>query len=765
MLPKRFGSVSSAWRSTRPASRAWRRRKQSRQLFVEALEARALMTLSGDMLFPADNPWNQKIVTAPVAANSSTLVASIGTSSRLHPDFGTVFEGANIGIPYNVVSGTQAPVHVVIDAYADESDLVDVPIPPGAVIEGDPLSGSQNDGDRHLMVYDKDNNIAYELFNVHRPSETSDGQWHADSEAVWDMSQNSFRSPGDTSADAAGLPILPGLVRVDEVLDQGLINHALRFTVPRSRNAYVFPASHQAGSNNTDYPRMGERFRLKQTFDISGFSPTNQVILKALKEYGMIVADNGSAWYLSGAPSSRWNDDDLHALGDILGSNFEALNLSPTVTSLDQSSGSTAGGTQVTIHGQGFSGAAGQLQVRFGTTLSSPPTILSDTVLVAIAPPHAAGTVHIAVQTPYGTSPATSADQFTFTAAATASVVGRRLFYNQSGTAGPTVRYDGNSSAINPADDAAIATDKTAYMPGSGPATFANISSYTKGINGIMIDIAGPHGTITASSFIFRVGNNNAPSSWTTAPPPASISVRAGAGLSGSDRVEIIWNNGDITKKWLQVVTKTSTGLPQLAGYATGYGDVFYFGNALANSGLGDTSTLSTVDVIDELEARNHPQARFQNVLITNIRDYNRDAIVDVTDALAARNNATSGVSGANPAVRYLNLSAGSPPNAPEGDGDGGGAVASASTASSGSSSQASGPSWLADSLAIASAISPGASATALLQLLGEDDSPSRRWHDGELVISAQPSVLFQFGARQRPGRFQGLLHRDVIRR
>lgn len=244
-----------------------------------------------------------------------------------------------------------------------------------------------------------------------------------------------------------------------------------------------------------------------------------------------------------------------------------------------------------------------------------------------------------------------------------AGILGRYLFYNQSGTAGPTVRYDGNDPAINSLDDNAIASDKAAYLPGTGAATFANISSYSKGINGIMIDIAGPHGTISADDFIFLVGNNNVPSSWATAPDPISVSVRAGAGTSGSDRVEIIWNNGDIKKQWLEVITlaNANTGLEQQAGYPTGQADVFFFGNALANSGFGDTATLSTVDTTDELQARNNPATLFTNIPITNVRDYNRDAIVDTTDQLLARNNTTNPLT----VTRYLSI--GSPPAAPQG--------------------------------------------------------------------------------------------------
>ena len=201
--------------SPRPGTRRLSGISASRRCFrgFEPLEERVLFTLQGNQVFPLDNPWNRPIDSAPVAANSATLVSSIGASSHVHPDFGTTYQGAYIGIPFNVVVGTQPKIDVVLDAYADESDDLPVPIPAGAVIEGDPLPSANNQGDRHLIVYDQDNNILYELYNTHRPSETSDGRWHADSEAVWQLDENWFRTPGDTSADAAGLPILPGLVR------------------------------------------------------------------------------------------------------------------------------------------------------------------------------------------------------------------------------------------------------------------------------------------------------------------------------------------------------------------------------------------------------------------------------------------------------------------------------------------------------------------------------------------------------------------------
>lgn len=388
-------------------------RKLNRRPAVEILEDRVVPTLLGNQLFPSDNPWNQYIANAPADLNSNTLVNSIGANSHVHPDFGAgMWQGANIGIPFNVVSGNQPKITVVIDAYEDQSDVVPIPIPAGVVLEGDPAAAP---GDRHMLVYDKDNNILYETFNTKRPSETADGMWHADSEAVWDLNVNSFRPPTWTSADAAGLPILPGLVRPDEVYDQGKIEHAIRFTVPSSRNAFIYPASHQAGSNNSSLPRMGERFRLKASFDISGFSPANRVILQAMKDYGLIVADNGSGWYISGEPSPRWNDDELNELKTLIGSNFEAVDLTPIVSGLDTTSGPGTGGTTVTITGLNFSGGAGLTQVFFGTTASTSVTVNSDGSITAVSPAHAAGTVDVTVQSPYGTSALVAADRFTYT--------------------------------------------------------------------------------------------------------------------------------------------------------------------------------------------------------------------------------------------------------------------------------------------------------------------------------------------------------------
>ena len=281
-------------------------------------------SIAGKQVFPPDNPWNTDISSQPVDPNSANLIASIGLSAGLHADFGTVWNGAPNGIPYVVVSGTQPMVPVSFD-YADESDPGPYPIPPGAPIEG----GASASGDRHVLVIDKDHWKLYELFAA-----TPQGSgWHAGSGAVFDLSSNTLRPAGWTSADAAGLPIFPGLVRYDEAVVQGAIKHALRFTVVHTRRAYVSPARHYASSlTDPNLPPMGMRVRLKAGFDVSPFPPEIRVILTALKKYGMFVADNGSNWYVSGAPDPRWSDDDLHTLSQVKGSDFEVVKMGTVTT-------------------------------------------------------------------------------------------------------------------------------------------------------------------------------------------------------------------------------------------------------------------------------------------------------------------------------------------------------------------------------------------------------------------------------------------------
>jgi hypothetical protein len=271
-------------------------------------------------VFPADNIWNTAVDQLPVSSNSATYVSTVGTGKTLHPDFGTVYDGAPNGIPYITVPGTQTKYPATF-AYADESDPGPYAVPLNAPIEG----GSSSTGDRHVIAIDTTNCILYELYAAYPQS----ASWEAGSGAIYNLKSNKLRPAGWTSADAAGLPIFPGLVRYDEVLT-GAIHHAIRLTIPQTQKDYVWPARHYA-SNLTDpkYPPMGTRFRLRANFDISSFSATNQIILKALKKYGMMVADNGSAWYISGAPDSRWNDDDLHNLGKLTGADFEVVDVSP----------------------------------------------------------------------------------------------------------------------------------------------------------------------------------------------------------------------------------------------------------------------------------------------------------------------------------------------------------------------------------------------------------------------------------------------------
>jgi hypothetical protein len=270
-------------------------------------------------VFPTDNAWNQRVDKLPTAAVSDAMVRAIGAGDNMHADFGSGhYNGAPIGIPYTTVSKLQRRVPVSFD-YADESDRGRYPIPARAPIEG----GSQSTGDRHVIVVDRDRCRLYELFAAY--PHNGGRSWHAGSGAVWNLRSNRLRPAGYTSADAAGLPILPGLARYDEV-KRGRIDHALRFTVERTRRAYVYPARHFA-SNLTDpnLPAMGQRFRLRASFDTSGYGPQSRVVLAALKRYGMIVADNGSNWFVSGAPSRGWDNDDLHGLHGVKGSDFEVV--------------------------------------------------------------------------------------------------------------------------------------------------------------------------------------------------------------------------------------------------------------------------------------------------------------------------------------------------------------------------------------------------------------------------------------------------------
>lgn len=276
-------------------------------------------------MFPADNIWNADISALPVHAMSNTWVTSIGAEALFHPDFGSgLYAGGTIGIPYTIIPAIQ-PLVPISFLYDDESEPGPYPIPPLAPVEGGRRLG-RGRGDAHVLLVEESTCTLYEIYAAKRKGNGS--SWSAGSGAVWDLNSNALRPDTWTSADAAGLPILPGLVRFEEV-EAGEIAHALRFTVPRTQRAYLWPARHFASSStDPSLPPMGVRFRLKPDVDISGFAPRNRVILTALKKYGMMVADNGSAWYLSGTSDPRWDNDELHELQNLRGSDFEAVDVS-----------------------------------------------------------------------------------------------------------------------------------------------------------------------------------------------------------------------------------------------------------------------------------------------------------------------------------------------------------------------------------------------------------------------------------------------------
>jgi len=292
-------------------------------------------SLNGFVPFPSDNLWNKNIASVAVDPNSSNIINYIGASDPLHPDFGSgLYNGSSIGIPYVVVGTGQAFVNITFTAYGSESDPGPMPVPATAPIEGYPAPGS---GDRHVLVLDNNNCWLYELYSSYPQN---DGSWDAASAAVWDLSADEQRPLTWTSADAAGLPIFPGLIRYDEVA-AGAINHAIRFTLQNSQAAFIPPASHWASTTSNSFAApMGMRMRLKSSFDISGFSATNQVILAALQQYGMIMADNGSNMFISGAPDDRWDNDDLHNLTTLTASDFEVVDMNPVYTQTNLPQGS-----------------------------------------------------------------------------------------------------------------------------------------------------------------------------------------------------------------------------------------------------------------------------------------------------------------------------------------------------------------------------------------------------------------------------------------
>ena len=284
-------------------------------------------SIAGCNVFPADNEWNRDVSGDAVDPNSDKYIAAMNPTKGLHPDWGN-WSTDHYGIPYDVVPSSQAKVPITFD-YADESDPGPYPIPPTARVEG----GAGSGGDQHVLIVQQGTCLLYEMFS----SSIAGAGWHAGSGAVWDLSSNKLRTEGWTSADAAGLPIFPGLARTDEVIDKGEIKHALRFTVVNSQKAYVHPATHFASSKtDPNLPPMGLRVRLKASVDLSSMSPAAKVVFTALKKYGMFVADNGSDWYVSGSSDDKWSGDVMDKLNTdfkkVHGSDFEVVKLGTIVT-------------------------------------------------------------------------------------------------------------------------------------------------------------------------------------------------------------------------------------------------------------------------------------------------------------------------------------------------------------------------------------------------------------------------------------------------
>ncbi|HQR06836.1 MAG TPA: IPT/TIG domain-containing protein [Gemmatales bacterium] len=555
-----------------------RKAKRTVALILEALEDRTVPALVGNQLFPADNPWNQKITNAPLASNSAAIIGNITShygNGRLHPDFGQDYhDGSDLyGIPYNIVHGNSiAKTSVVIDAYPDESDIFAAPLPATVVIEGDfqngPKVGVDNRGDSHLLLYDVDNNVAYEFYRMSRPSENSDGKWHADQETVWDMKANTFRTLGWTSADAAGLSLLAGLVRPDEGLPvsqggQGVINHAIRFTLQNSiiLNQFTYPASHVAnsGSNTAVQPPMGARFRLNANVDISQLNPESRIIAQAMKDYGMIVADNGSNFFFSGASYSvdasnqqtlTWNDNDIqdsvHGLKSLHFTDFEVVDLTPQVTDLSLHTGSA--GSTVTVTGSNFTGAAGHLLVLFGTTPATNVTVVNDTTVTCVAPAGLSGTVDVRVQSGvttannpqnykgtifgYGISAVTTNDRFTFGGSTNQPPT---VASPATASSNPVTGFSVNLSVLG-ADDAGEANLKYTWTS-TGPAAVtyssngSNASKNTTanftqaGVYNFTVTIADAPGLSVTSSVSVTVNAPNQAPTVATAAHPASNPV------------------------------------------------------------------------------------------------------------------------------------------------------------------------------------------------------------------------------------------------
>ncbi len=608
---------------------------------VEELEDRIVPTLLGQQLFPSNYPWNQNIASAPVASNSTAIIDHIGASVTVHPDWGndSPTNGTDplYGIPVNIVHGNTAPkVNVIIDNYNSESDVVAVPMPTNPVIEGDyqdgpnpngPGYGTNERGDSHLIIWDEDNNIAYEFYEAARPSDPvlgdgsphTDGQWHAFQESVWYMNTDEFRSIGYTSADAAGLSILAGLARPDEGLPvsqggQGAIDHALRFTLPDGdvNPQYIYPASHMVNETQSSLSLpLGARLRLASTPAINtlinSMGPEAKAIAIAMQQYGLILADIGSPMYVTGTSGSVdannslslvWDMNDVLGLESLTASDFQVVNLTPIVTSLSVASGSA--GNTISVVGQNFSGAAGHLSVFFGTTPASSMTVVNDSQLSVVVP-SGSGTVNVTVQSGvneiddysdnpdanvtapifgYGTSATSSADLFTFSDQTISGTNSTVSFASSTDTSGTTdlVTIVVKDTADNPVTGLSSNAFRLSLTGGTSTGSFGPVTetathgTYTAAFTGL---IAGTAATLTAT-----VGGVGIETQSTVAVTPGVVSLSTSTTMVSPSSIPV-GNTATLT-----LITRDAVGNPESTG-----GLAVAFGLAPGSAGGSFSST------------------------------------------------------------------------------------------------------------------------------------------------------------------------------
>ena len=531
--------------------------------FVVSGTAHAQQMIGQCPVLPPNNIWNTPVDTLPVLSNSTTMVNTIGASIGFHADFGSgTWDGGPIGIPFITVPGTQTRYPATF-LYDDESDPGPYAVPLNAPIEG----GSNSNGDRHAIAVDTDNCVLYELYRAF-PQAAS---WQADSGAIFDLRSNALRPLTWTSADAAGLPIAPGLVNYDEMLT-GEIKHAIRFTVPQTRREFVWPARHYASSlTGTQYPRMGERFRLKAGFDISPFPPEVQVILRAMKKYGIMLADNGSAWYISGKPDPRWNNDNLRTLQQLRGGDFEAVDA--TVLRISPDSGEARqNGVSVSVTPASATVRAGRVQTFTATVTGAPAGVTwsvnniqgGDSTIGVIGPtgdyvapstvPNPAVVTIRATSTAApgtsGTATVTIVPMPSITAVTPASITTGNFSITVDGagfTAGSTVSFDG---AVLPT---VVVSASRLTATGNAPAAKPSVPVVVRSPDGEM------------SNTVFVAVTQAAPVTITISPTSASVRVSRTqaftANVQGASNSAVTWKVNGVTGGNSTVGTISSAGL------------------------------------------------------------------------------------------------------------------------------------------------------------------------------------------------------------